>query len=324
MTTTNHLSLPLVQQSQAQKEVTVNEALSKIDALLNTGAMSRSLSTPPSSANEGDVYIIGSSPTGDWAGHDLEIAYFDHIWRFITPREGLTLWVGDEDALYSFDGTAWVASGGSGSGNISELQNMNLLGVNTTADATNKLAVASEAILLNHNGAGSQVKVNKATDTDTASLLFQTNFSGRAEIGLTGDDNFHFKVSPDGSTFHDALSFEQHNGRVTCHNFFSFGTPEILTMTDGEITATGSYIAVDTEAGASSDELFTIHGGEDGDILILRSANNSRTVILKDYSSSALNSNLHISGDWNLDRTRDRIMLQKDGGFWCLIAEASN
>jgi len=320
MTTTNHLALPLVQQSQAQKEVTVNEALSKIDALLNTGAMSLSLSTPPASPNEGDVYIVGSTATDEWIGHESHIAYFDHVWRFIVPREGLTLWVGDEDILYSFDGAQWVASGGG----ASELQNMNLLGVNTLADATNKLAVSSDAILLNHNGSDSQVKLNKFSETDTAALLFQTNFNGRAEIGLTGDDDFHFKVSPDGSTFHESFSLDKDNGRLRCHGFFSFGAPEQVTIANGEITISSSYVAIDTEAAASTNDLLVINGGEDGDIVIIKSADDAHTVILKDYGSSETGSNLHISGDWTLDRTRDRIMLQKDGSFWCLISESSN
>ena len=47
MTTTTHMTITLVEQSQAQKEVTVNAALVRIDALMNTGAKSRSTSTPP-------------------------------------------------------------------------------------------------------------------------------------------------------------------------------------------------------------------------------------------------------------------------------------
>ncbi len=217
MTTTNHLSLPLVQQSQAQKEVTVNEALAKIDALLNTGAMSLSLPTPPASPNEGDLYIIGDAAADEWAGRENNITYFDHIWRFITPREGVTLWVNDEDRLYSFDGSAWIASG-DGGGDSSELQNINLLGVNTTADITNKFAVASDAMLFNHNGNGMQVKVNKSNESDSASLLFQSNFAGHAEIGLTGDNDFHFKVSPDGSTFHESILLDKNTGTVDFPN----------------------------------------------------------------------------------------------------------
>lgn len=67
--------------------------------------------------------------------------------------------------------------------------------------------MASEATLLNHVGAGHQVKVNKAGETDTGSLLFQTNWSGRAEMGTLGNDNFEIKVSGDGNTWITALQF---------------------------------------------------------------------------------------------------------------------
>lgn len=107
MTTTTNLGLTLVEQAQAQKEVTVNEALVRIDALLNRGALDKDLATPPGSPASGDLYIVAASPTGDWSGHAGEIAYYEQIWRFVTPNEGLTLWVSDEDELYSYDGSAW-------------------------------------------------------------------------------------------------------------------------------------------------------------------------------------------------------------------------
>lgn len=119
MTTTSHIGATLLEASQAQKEVTVNEALTRIDALLNTGAIDRDLTSPPSNPTTGDLYIVAASPaTGDWSGQENAIAYFDQIWRFITPREGVALWVNDEDKLYRFNGTAWaeqVSSGGGGS-----------------------------------------------------------------------------------------------------------------------------------------------------------------------------------------------------------------
>jgi len=107
MTTTNHLSLTLVEQSQAQKEITVNTALSRIDAVLNTGAKSRTTATPPGSPAAGDVYIVATSPTGAWAGQAGNISYYDQSWKFITPREGCALWVEDEDVMYIYDGAAW-------------------------------------------------------------------------------------------------------------------------------------------------------------------------------------------------------------------------
>jgi hypothetical protein len=95
------------------------------------------------------------------------------------------------------------------------LQNMSLLGVNAIADATNKLSVASSAVLFNNVGNGVQVKVNKNAAADTASFLFQTNFSGRAEFGTTGDDDFHFKVSADGSAWFEALIINRTNGVIS-------------------------------------------------------------------------------------------------------------
>ena len=75
--------------------------------------------------------------------------------------------------------------------------------------------MASEATLLTHDGAGHQVKINKAAVADTASLLFQTNWSGRAEMGTAGGDDFAVKVSADGAAWQTGLSVEAATGTVT-------------------------------------------------------------------------------------------------------------
>lgn len=87
-----------------------------------------------------------------------------------------------------------------------------LFGVNATADATTKFAVAAAASLFNHAGNGHQHKINKAAAGDTASLLFQTGTSGRAEMGTAGDDDFHFKVSADGSIWKEAIVIDRSTG----------------------------------------------------------------------------------------------------------------
>ena len=110
MTNTPHLGMALVEQAQAQKEITVNMALMQIDALLNTHAIDKDINTPPGSPVQGDVYIVGGSPTSLWSGHAKELTYFDQIWRFVTPNEGMVIWVADEDKLYIFDGADWNAS----------------------------------------------------------------------------------------------------------------------------------------------------------------------------------------------------------------------
>ena len=84
-----------------------------------------------------------------------------------------------------------------------------------TADATNRLSLNAPASLFNHAGAGHQIKVNKNAAGDTASLLFQSGFSGRAEMGLTGSDDWTIKVSPDGSTYFPVLVYDRTTGRPT-------------------------------------------------------------------------------------------------------------
>jgi hypothetical protein len=110
MAITAHTGITLIEQAQAQKEVTANEAFARIDALLNCGALQAGMNTPPSTPTAGDMYILGNSPTGVWAGKAKQIAYFDQIWRFIAPRAGSLLWVRDVAALYVYDGAAWRAT----------------------------------------------------------------------------------------------------------------------------------------------------------------------------------------------------------------------
>src|SRR4030042_462522 len=54
-----------------------------------------------------------------------------------------------------------------------------------------------------------------------------------------------------------------------------------LTIADGAVTKTRAYHSVDTEADAGSDELDTISGGAEGDVLFIRSESAARTVIVK-------------------------------------------
>jgi pectin methylesterase-like acyl-CoA thioesterase len=117
-------------------------------------------------------------------------------------------WVAGEARLVAFDGADWVAAGTDVSGAAT-------FGINASADDINRLAVAAPATLLNHEGAGHQLKINKLAPGDTASLLFQTDFSGRAEMGTAGDDDFRFKVSPDGAQWFEAIAIDRATGAVS-------------------------------------------------------------------------------------------------------------
>ena len=204
------LNLPYIAPAQAQKHVTHNEAIRALDAIVQLGLQSKALSAPPASPNEGANYFVAASATGAWAGMESQIAAFqDGAWAFYAPQAGWRAWIEDESAFQIWDGSAWQSVGGG-----SDHQNLTFIGINATADTTNRLSLSSTASLLNHEGAGHQLKINKNTDTDTGSLLYQTGFSGRAEMGLAGDDDFKVKVSPDGSNWKDALSIDRATGTV--------------------------------------------------------------------------------------------------------------
>lgn len=209
MTTTPRSALPLLAAAQAQKHVTHNEALLQLDALSSARLLDRDLAAPPASPADGDAYLVAAGASGDWTGQSGRIAFaVDGAWRFYAPFAGLMAYVADEAAFLVFDGAAWSAL----------FQNLAMLGINTTADATNRLAVKSAALLFDNDGAGVQAKLNKHAASDTASLLYQTNYSGRAELGLAGDDNFHCKVSPDGSSWTEAFVVDRTSGALKLAN----------------------------------------------------------------------------------------------------------
>lgn len=278
MNNTTHLNLPYISAAQAQKHVTHHEALRALDAIVQLSVLDRDISTPPTSPNEGDRYIVATGASGDWTGQEHNIAAFqDGAWAFYSPNTGWLAWVVDETLLVGWEGASWVvSSGGSGGGSA----NLNpatggLVGINATADTTNRLSVNSPATLFNHEGDSHQVKVNKNANTDTASVLFQTGFSGRAEFGLTGDDDFHMKVSPDGSTFHEGLVIDKDDG----------------------VTSVKGLRNIDTGVTLSS-VVFT--PGGDGTVSIYRnntvSGQNPRTAIINSISSDIITLTSSVAG----------------------------
>ena len=200
------LGLPYLLPSQAQKHVTHNTALRLLDLLVQTGFDGIDSETPPAVPAEGETHALGAAPTGDWAGQASRIATFgDGAWMFLDPQTGWRAWDKAAALLRVWDGGAWVAV---------QKDQVDQLGVNASADATNRLTVSAPATLLTNAGAGHQLKINKAGAGDTASLLMQSGWSGRAEIGLVGTDDLAVKVSDDGVTFRTAFSAAAASGVV--------------------------------------------------------------------------------------------------------------
>jgi Protein of unknown function (DUF2793) len=206
MANSTHLNMPFIEAAQAQKHVTHNAALNALDAVVMLAVIDRDLAAPPGSPAEGDRYLVAASATGDWAGRDGKIAAWqDGAWAFYAPQTGWIAWIADEAIVLIFNGASWTGCA---------TQNAALIGVNTSADATNRLAVASSAVLLTHDGAGVQLKLNRNSGGDNASVLIQSGYSGRAEIGCLASDDLVLKTSPDGASFSIGLTLVSAAGGV--------------------------------------------------------------------------------------------------------------
>ncbi|WP_298958788.1 DUF2793 domain-containing protein [uncultured Methylobacterium sp.] len=215
---TPRLALPLLAAAQAQKHVTHNEALTALDALVHLAVLDRTRAAPPANPVEGDRHLVTvSEPTGAWAGWAGRVACFqDGAWISYAPRPGWLAWVASEGALFVHDGAAWIACRPA----LDSLQGLTRLGLGTEADAQNPFAAKLNTALWTaraaaEGGSGDlRCTFNKEAPGNTLSLLFQSGWSGRAEIGLTGSDDLRLKVSADGDAWREALRVQRASGGV--------------------------------------------------------------------------------------------------------------
>jgi hypothetical protein len=110
MARTAQLDLPLIVPAQAQKHVTVNEALARLDAVAQLRVVSAIEATPPASAAEGAAWIVPAGATGGWTGEAGRIAVWSNGgWIFVAPRAGWRAWDESRGGHRMYDGGAWVA-----------------------------------------------------------------------------------------------------------------------------------------------------------------------------------------------------------------------
>lgn len=210
---TARLRLPYILPSQAQKHVTHNEALQRLDAIVQL-VIRATVAAPPENAAEGDCFLLSADATGDWAGKGGRLAFRqDGAWLSITPQPGWAAWFAAESRYRVLQDGNWRDMPLPASGRLERL------GIGTDADARNRMALASPASLFTHtqDDGNHRLTVNKAGKADTASLLFQSSWSGRAEMGLAGSDGFSIKTSRDGTSWHTALLCSG-DGRVSMPN----------------------------------------------------------------------------------------------------------
>ena len=105
---TPNLALPLLATAQLEKELTHNEALVIIDALLFQTVIDGPQNTPPVEPVAGQSWIVGSDPEDDWDGAERSLAIWtEGGWRFVLPTEKMKICRKTDGTILSFDGSEW-------------------------------------------------------------------------------------------------------------------------------------------------------------------------------------------------------------------------
>ena len=113
--TTPNINLTELANGQANY-LNANDSFARIDALLQTPVISRTLTAAPGSPANGALYIMGSA----WAGIAGSATGRLALWRtgsgwiVITPKEGWRFEVAADEVIYRYDGTAWQSTDAAG------------------------------------------------------------------------------------------------------------------------------------------------------------------------------------------------------------------
>lgn len=112
-TTSARHRLPFLVTAQAQKELTHNEALLRIDALMHP-VIESAQATPAAGlglADAGKCWLIDDNAQNEWTAHGREIAcWTGGSWRFLNPADGMRVWDRSQNHFSRYIGGAWTAA----------------------------------------------------------------------------------------------------------------------------------------------------------------------------------------------------------------------
>ena len=152
-------------------------------------------------------------------------------------------------------------------------------------------------------------------------LLEINTFSGKGEEVV---DDLNDKIRLINDFFRD-VSENEHQVTMGPNGLFGSAFVHVkasseLTIASGVVTADQTFHSIDTESDAGTDDLDTINGGGDGDIIIIKAENAARTIVVKDGTG-----NLRTAGDFSMDNSTDTMMLINSGGStWLELSRSNN
>ncbi len=230
--TSPNLALPLLSAAQAQKHVTVNDALSRLDGLVQLSVKDRNLTAPPASPVDGDRYIVATGGTGSWAGWDGDVVLFTGgAWVRLPPKNGWLVWVEDESLLLIRSGATWSADV--------------LIKSPTVEVARGALGGAISLQVIEETLSG----LSGATVTSTVVIPNRSiclGVSTRTSTAITGATSYDCGIAGTPGKFGASLGIAagSSNIGVIGPQAFYADTPVVLTANGGNFTAGAVKIAI--------------------------------------------------------------------------------
>lgn len=293
MTTTPRIGAPELEASQAIPETTVNEQV----RFLEQGAAhfifkDRDLAAPPGSPADGDCYLVASASTGDWAGHEDEIAFrLATAWNFIVPVEGFTAWVNDEDQFIVYDGVSWSNITGSGGGallaanNLSDVANaatartnlglggaavLSLADLDERArDALGTALVAGPGITITPNDGSDTITISASSANPVESIIVACSDEATALTAGAGKVTFRMPYAFTLSAVRASLTTAQTSGSILTVDINEGGASILstkLTIDNNEKTSTtAATAAVISDSSLADDAEITVDIDQVGD-----------------------------------------------------------
>jgi len=231
------LGLPELTASQNQKYLTINDALNRIDGLINLTVFNRTQTAPTGGESAGARYIVGSPATGAFVGQENNVAVLiGTAWRFFTPSEGWRAYDQGANQELLFDGSAWnsndalIASG-----------SVKLTSNSTSGGLT--IVSAQEDVVLSGASTSSTIAV-----PNNSVLL---GFSLRTQVTITGPTGITWDCGSVSIGTNENFWFG--NGsqvqKPTINNNFGSNTIDFTAVggsfTAGEVRLVANYIQFD-------------------------------------------------------------------------------
>ena len=200
MTDTINNKIPFVPENAIDPAAGLNLSLNTIDALVQVLVQTVGANTPPTGV-EGNRHIVGTAPTGAWAGQANKLARFlGGAWQFFDARHVLNA----ADGLwYVRSGSTWapLAGGGGGGGEVNTASNLGagegVFASKVGVDLRFKSLVAGTNITLSSDG--DEITIDAAGGGGGSGTV--------TSVGLSAPTGFDVAGSPVTASGTLALSF---------------------------------------------------------------------------------------------------------------------